>query len=58
MEYKILLFHYVLGILLLIGAIVGLTMSYKTNRTKIIIINAVGFLSILVAVVAGLVFRH
>jgi uncharacterized membrane protein len=58
MEYKTLLFHYVLGILLLIGAIVGLTMSYKTNQTKIIIFNAVGFLSILVAVVAGLVFMH
>jgi len=58
MEYKTLLFHYVLGILLLIGAIVGLTLSYKTNQTEIIVINAVGFLSILVAVVAGLVFMH
>jgi hypothetical protein len=57
-EYPILLGHFLLGILLLISAIVTIIMSYVIKKTKIILINLVGFLSVILALVSGFVFMQ
>jgi hypothetical protein len=57
-EYPVLLAHFLLGIILLIGALITLVMSYKAKQTKIIRISLIGFLSVLIAMVYGLVFVH
>ena len=55
-ECPVLLAHFFLGILLLIGALIALAMSYETKQTKIIRISLIGFLSVLIAMAYGFVF--
>jgi hypothetical protein len=57
-EYPVLLAHFLLGIILLIGALITLVMSYKAKQTKIIRISLIGFLSVIVALVSGFVFMQ
>lgn len=57
-EYPVLLGHFLLGILLLISVVVTIIMSFVIKKTKIILINLVGFLSVIVALVSGFVFTQ
>lgn len=57
-QYPILLLHFVLGFLLLIATIAALVFSLRSAVPHMKIIGILGFLSVLFALISGLVFVH